>query len=127
MKPIRRITPERVIFAAAAGILLAIAGSILWLWLQDREPAIVTIERVGAARLVGSQMYVTGAVHNDGDETAEALQVVADLTVDGEVVAEGEQFIDFLSGGETQEIVFVFEATAPDGEIGMRVASYSIP
>lgn len=123
----QRSTPERVIFAAAAAILLAIAGSIVWLWLQDRDPAIVTVEQVGVARAEGSQTYVTGSVHNDGDETAEAVQVTAELTVDGEVAAEGEQSIDFLSGGETQEIVFIFEAVESEGEIEMRVASYTIP
>jgi hypothetical protein len=28
-------------------------------------------------------------VHNAGDETAEAVQVIAELTVDGEVIADG--------------------------------------
>ncbi len=47
--------------------------------------------------------------------------------MDGEVVADGEQVVDFLSGGETQEIVFVFDTTAPDPEILLRVASYTVP
>jgi len=59
--------------------------------------------------------------------TAEAVQVVSELSVGGEVVADGEQIVDFLSGGETQEIVFVFNTVAPDAEIFVRVASYTVP
>ncbi|MBA3399715.1 MAG: TIGR02588 family protein, partial [Acidimicrobiia bacterium] len=59
--------------------------------------------------------------------TAEAVQVIGELTIDGEVVAAGEQFIDFLSGGETEEIVFIFDRAAPEAETSLRVASYKSP
>jgi uncharacterized protein (TIGR02588 family) len=53
--------------------------------------------------------------------------VVAELVVDGEVIADGEQLIDFLSGGEVEEIVFILDQTAQEGETNLRVASYTVP
>lgn len=67
---------------------------------------------------------ITAEVTNDGDETAEAVQVHAELNVDGEVVAEGEQIVDFLSGGETEEVVFVFSDVPAGADIELRVASF---
>lgn len=122
-----RVTPERVAFAVAAAILLGLAGAIVVLWVQPREPASLRVEQVGEVRVVGTQSYLRGEVRNTGDETAEAVQVIAQLRVDGEVVAEGEQSVDFLSGGESEEIVFILDRAAPNAETELRVASYKIP
>ena len=118
---------ERVVVAIAGGVLLALAGAIGWLWLQPRDPAQLNVGRPEVLRQVDGQRYVSAEVRNDGDETAEAVQVVAELSVGGEVIADGEQVVDFLSGGETQEVVFVFDTMAPDAEILLRVASYTVP
>jgi uncharacterized protein (TIGR02588 family) len=122
-----RLTPERAAFAAASSILLGIGGAIALLGVQAREPARLTVELVGDVRVVESQSYLTAQVRNEGDETAQAVQVVAQLTAEGEVIADGEQLIDFLSGGEVVEIVFILDESAPDAETGLRVASYRIP
>ncbi len=118
---------ERVIFTIASGILLTLTGAIGWLWLQPRDPARLNVGHPEVSRHMDGHSYVSAEVRNDGDETAEAVQVVAELSVAGKVVADGEQVVDFLSGGETQEIVFVFDAVAPDAEIHLRVASYTVP
>lgn len=123
----RRDAAERVVVAVAGAVLLAVAGAIGWLWVQPRDPAQLNVGPPEVLRQVDGQRYVSAVVRNDGDETAEAVQVVAELSVDGEVVADGEQVVDFLSGGETQEVIFVFDITAPDPEILLRVASYSVP
>ena len=120
-------TAERVTFTAAVGILVILAGSIFWLWAQPREPVIVTVAPSGDRRVIDSQTYVTARVRNSGDDTARAVQVRAELTVDGEVVAEGEQTIDFLSGGESEQVVFVFDVTEPDALVDLRVGGYVVP
>jgi len=128
MSPSRqRQAPERVTFAVVAAILLTLAGAIGYLWVQPREPANVTVELADDVRRTGTQVYLTGEVRNSGDETAEAVQVVAELIVDGEVDANGEQVVDFLSGGETEEVVFIFEQVPPEAEPRARVASYTSP
>ena len=45
----------------------------------------------------------------------------------GEEEQEGEQQIDFLSGGETAEGAFVFTLDPAAGELELRVASYKLP
>lgn len=121
------VTPELVTFAAVLTILLGLVGAIGYLWSQPRAPATLTVELVGDDRLVGTQRYVTAQVANSGDETAEAVQVIAEMIVDDEVLATGEQFVDFLSGDETEEIVFIFDSGPPDVRIELRVAGYTVP
>jgi uncharacterized protein (TIGR02588 family) len=116
-----------VTFAVAAALLLGLAGAIGVLWFQEREPVRLTVELIGEVRVVDSDSYLTAQVRNAGDETAQAVQVVAELVVDGEVIADGEQLIDFLSGGEVEEIVFILDQTAQEGETNLRVASYTVP
>lgn len=45
---------------------------------------------------------------NHGDHTAAGVQVLAVLTIDGQV-SDGEQQIDFLAGGATEKVVFPFD------------------
>lgn len=120
-----RPKPELVTFAVVAAILLALAGAIVYLWVEPREPATVTVQLIGETRRSGIQVYLSGEVRNSGDETAEAVQVIAELYVDGEVVATGEQVVDFLSGGETEEVVFIFDRAPPGAEPRARVAGYT--
>ena len=122
-----RGTAEWAVSAIAGAILLTVAGAIGWLWVQPREPALVNVSAPEVSRRSDGRSYASAEVRNDGDETAEAVQVVAELTVDGETVADGEQIVDFLSGGETHEVVFVFDDMAPEAEVLLRVASFTVP
>lgn len=122
-----RTTAERTTFAAAATIVLWLAGTVCFLWVQPREPATLTVVQLGEARLVDGRSYVTAEVRNTGDETAQAVQVSAELKLGLKVVAEGEQTIDFLSGGESERAVFVFDQVGPGAEVELRAASFSLP
>ena len=114
-------------FAIATAIILVLAGSIGWLWAQPSDPAHVTVEMLGEPRVVDESSYYSAELTNHGDETAEAVQVRAELIADGEVVAEGEQIVDFLSGGKTEELVFVFTDVPTGAQIELRVASFKVP
>lgn len=122
-----RTSAEWVVFAIATAIILVLAGAIGWLWAQPSDPARVTVEMRGEPRVVDGQSYFLVELANQGDETAEAVQVRAELIVDGEVVAEGEQIVDFLSGGKTEELVFVFNDVPTGANIEVRVASFKVP
>lgn len=123
----RTTTAERLSFAVSAVVLLVLAGAICYLWTQPREPAAPMAKQIGDTRVVDSRSYVTVEVRNAGDETAQAVQVTAELTLDGAVVAEGEQTFDFLSGGESEKAVFVFDDAPPAAQVELRVASFSQP
>lgn len=125
--PRRRLEPEKVTFIAALAILVALVAAIVFLWVEHRDPAILAVRQVGALRVDGEQSYLTARVTNDGDETARAVQVLVEVTLDGEIAAEGEQTVDVLSGGEDAMIVFILRDVDPRAETTLRVASYSAP
>lgn len=66
-------------------------------------------------------------IQNTGGDTAQTVQIIAELTVDGDVVEDGEQQIEFLSGGETEEGAFIFTTDPASGELTLHVASYTAP
>ena len=123
----KRTTAEWVVFGIATGIIALIAGSIGWLWLQPYEPPNLILQQTGEPRVEGNQTYIAAEVTNEGDETAENVQVRAEVKVEDEVVAEGEQIIGFLSGDETEEVVFVFHELPADADVELAVASFKVP
>jgi len=66
-------------------------------------------------------------VTNTGGETAESVQIIAELRVNGEVLESGDQQIDFLSSGETQEGAFIFSRNPSQGQLIVRPSSYKLP
>jgi len=66
-------------------------------------------------------------VTNTGGETAESVQIIAELRVNGEVLESGDQQIDFLSSGETQEGAFIFSRNPTQGQLIVRSSSYKLP
>lgn len=122
-----RSTAEWVVFAIATAIIAALAGAITWLWAQPYDPATVTVQMIDERRVEERQTYIPAEVTNHGDETAEAVEVRATMTVGGSVVAEGAQTLDFLSGGRTEKLVFVFDDLPPESELEIRIAGFKIP
>ncbi|HZG95296.1 MAG TPA: TIGR02588 family protein [Mycobacteriales bacterium] len=123
-----RSPAEWVTFTVAALIVGGIAGAVAWLWIRGFDrPADAVVRRSGPVRQVGSRFYVRVEVDNRGDRTAQAVQVVAELTQRGEVVEEAEQTVDFLSGGEVETVEFVFTEDPASGELAVRVAGFLLP
>jgi uncharacterized protein (TIGR02588 family) len=77
-------------------------------------------------REVGDLFHVEVSVHNDGESTAAQVQVTADLTVGGRTLT-GEQVIDFLSGGEEKQVVFIFDQDPASGDLRTTVTGYAVP
>lgn len=117
---------EWVTFAVASAILLAVVAAIASLWASGPpEPASFVVRTLPARQAEGGY-YVRATVENRGDETAEGVQVVAELTMSGTVAEEGEQAIDFVSGGESEEVEFVFTEDPAEGEVEVTVRSYKV-
>lgn len=112
----------------ATSILAAIAGLVIYQWLTKQEsPPVVAVTSSGKIREAQGDFYVPFTVTNTGGETAASVQIIAELKSQGQVVATGEQQIDYLSSGEIEKGAFVFNSNPSEGELILRVASYKSP
>lgn len=111
--------------AAVVALVLAVIG-VAWATGPEGPPRLVA-ERSGPITREGDVWRVPFTVRNDGGEAADRVQVVAELVVDGRVEGEGEQSVDFLSSGETEEGEFLMGADPASGTLTIEVASYAAP
>jgi uncharacterized protein (TIGR02588 family) len=124
----KRTPAEWVTFAIACSILSLLIGLVLYNWLTKKhEPPIISVTRNTPIRETQGQFYVPFTVTNTGGETAESVQIIAELRVNGEVLESGDQQIDFLSSGETQEGAFIFSRNPSQGQLIVRTSSYKLP
>lgn len=123
-----RSAAEWISFSIALFILAIVIGLIVYQWAtQKNQPPVLSVTSNPEIREVPGQFYVPFSVTNTGGETAESVQVMAELKIDGTVEETGEQQIDFLASGETEEGAFVFSRDPRGGQLSVRVASYKLP
>ncbi len=124
----QRSPAEWTSFGIATSILAALVGLLLYNWVNQKDrPPILSVTPNTEIRQAQGQFYVPFEITNTGGETAESVQIIAELRVNGEVEETGEQNIDFLSGGEKEEGAFIFSRNPREGELVLRVASYKLP
>ena len=124
----KRTPAEWATFAIACFILFTLTGLVLYNWLTKKhEPPIISVTRNTPIRETQGQFYVPFTVTNTGGETAESVQIIAELRVNGEVLESGDQQIDFLSSGDTQEGAFIFSRNPSQGQLIVRSSSYKLP
>ncbi|MEB3210635.1 MAG: TIGR02588 family protein [Leptolyngbyaceae bacterium] len=121
-------TAEWISLAIAATLLTVVIGLVGFLWASDRQrqPPLLRVSQSEMRQSAG-RFYVPFEVKNTGGKTAESVQVIAELRIDGVAVESGEQTIDFLSSQETAGGAFVFTRNPQQGELVIRVASYQDP
>lgn len=122
-----RSRAEWASFAIASAVLLAVAGAIGALWAQPSQPPDLTVTLIGEPRRTGPSTYLTAEVENHGTETAQDVQVVAEMTEAGEPVQVGEQVVTFLAGGASERVVFVIDARLQLNDLTLSVDSYTEP
>jgi uncharacterized protein (TIGR02588 family) len=123
-----RSPAEWTTFSIALLIVAVIVGLVIYKWVtQKNHPPILTISMSGEIREEPGQFYIPFSIANDGGETAESVQVIAELRVNGEIQESGEQNMDFLASGETEKGAFVFTQDPRKGKLVVRVASYKLP
>jgi uncharacterized protein (TIGR02588 family) len=126
-KPPRSLA-EMVTFGIALFILAIIVGLVGYIWAnEDDKPPILSVSKKQIVREVNGQFYVPFEIVNDGGETAESVQIIAELDIGGKVVETAEQQIDFLSSSEKEEGAFIFTKNPRQGKLIVRVASYKSP
>lgn len=122
-----RSSLEWVTFSIASVVLAGVVGLVGFVWVtKSAEPPIVTITAKEPLQDANGQFYLPFEVINTGGETATSVQVMAELQI-GDQVEVGDQQIDFLSVGETEEGAFVFSQNPEQGTLTLRVASYALP
>ncbi len=121
-----RSAAEWVTFVVSCLILSGVVALIASQIGATDAPAAPTAELVGEPRQVDDGYEIDVELHNDGGATATDVQVVAELTIDGEVT-DAEQLVDFLAADEAEPLVFRFPEDPGDGDLEVRVASYATP
>lgn len=114
-----------VTFGVAAAILVAVLGAILSEVTATSEPPSPVVE-VGTAVERRGRFVVPVTLSNEGDETAQDVQVTATLTID-DVETTSDQVVAFLAGGEDQRLEFVFRDDPAEGELVVDAGSYHLP
>lgn len=123
-----RSPAEWITFSIALLILGSIIGLVIYKWItQKNQPPVLSVTQPSEIRQLPGQHYVPFSIENTGGETAESVQVIAELRINGEVEESGEQQIDFLASGEKSEGAFIFSRDPRQGELIVRVASYKLP
>lgn len=122
-----RSAAEKISFAVAFAMLVGILGLVGYLWWSDRNQEPPILEVSSGLEQRQSKYYVPFTVTNQGGETATTVQVIAELRINGELVEWGDQRIDFLSRKEEAEGAFIFVRDPGEGELTVRVASYTLP
>ncbi|HEY0734477.1 MAG TPA: TIGR02588 family protein [Herpetosiphonaceae bacterium] len=123
-----RSLAEWVTFGVATLVLITIVSLVIYDWVATpNTPPVIELTQSGEIRQVNGQYYIPFTIKNIGGNTAEAVQLIAELKIDGEVEESGEQQIDFLAGDESEEGAFVFNRNPGEGELILRVGSYKMP
>ncbi|MBD2771594.1 TIGR02588 family protein [Iningainema tapete] len=124
----KRTLAEWVTFSIASIILAVVVGLVGYIWLNDKnQPPILSVSNQQTIREVNGQYYIPFEIVNIGGETAEAVQILAELSIEGEIAETGEQAVDFLSSGEKEQGAFIFTQDPRKGKLKIRVASYKLP
>lgn len=119
---------EWISLGVSLSILVLVLGLVIYSWItKENKPPILSVISGAEIRQVNEQFYIPFEVTNQGGETVQSVEIIAQLTINGEVIETGSQEIDFLSGGEVQSGAFIFSRNPQQGELVMRAVSYKLP
>ncbi|GAB4527270.1 MAG: hypothetical protein Tsb0014_07910 [Pleurocapsa sp.] len=123
----RRSSAEKFSFIISLSIIVAIIVLVCFAWITgDNNPPILSVT-TAKIREIERQYYVPFTVTNSGGETAESVEVVAELSLSNGSLETGMQQIDFLSRQEKRSGEFIFSRDPQQGKLTIRVASYRLP
>lgn len=118
----QRTGAEWAVFVVAAVVLAGVLGAVTWQWVAHNDPAAVSATVAGIEHR-DDRFVVSVEVHNDGDRSATDVGVSATLDVDG-TVTTGDDTIEFLAGGRTETIEFLFRDDPSDGDLTVAVINF---
>lgn len=118
-----RSVAEWTTLAGSCAVLFLVISLIVFQMRGELEPPAPVAALTGEVRVVDGRHHVGVEVENNGDLTAANVQVSAELIV-GETEISADQTILFLVGGETADVVFVFDLDPAVGELSVTVGAY---
>lgn len=119
---------EKLSFGISLLIVSTIFILVCYTWIKgDNNPPVLSVEADSQIRYAEQQYYVPFIAVNSGGKTAESVEIVAELQVDGEIEETGRQQLDFLSRQEERRGEFIFTQNPDRGQLTIRVASYKLP
>lgn len=125
--PWRRTFAEKVSFSISLFVVSIIVFLICYTWVTgDNNPPVLSVTLDSNTREIDGQYYVPFTVTNSGGQTAETVEIVAQLS-SSQSMETGRQQIDFLSRQEKQSGEFMFDRDPQQGKLLVRVASYKLP
>lgn len=121
-----RSTAEWTTFAASSLVLAVLLLAVVLHAAVSDDPAAPVAGVDGAIERRGERFHVPVTVTNEGDQTAEAVQVLLSVDIDGETV-DADQTVDFLAGGDRRRIIFVLDKNPAGHELTVRVTGFTVP
>ena len=124
-----RSIAEWTTLGISLAILLTVVGLVTYLYVRnDDQPATITVSTsLDEIRQDGGIYYLPVDVMNEGDETAEAVQIQAELDTGSGVPETAQLSIQFLAGGEKVQGTIIFSNNPEQGELSIRPVSYNKP
>jgi uncharacterized protein (TIGR02588 family) len=127
-KKSERSLAENVSFGISLLVLGLLVGLVVYQWVTKKDqPPILSVTTNAQVRQAEGQFYIPFTVTNTGGETAESVEVIAELNLNGKIEDIGSQQIDFLSDGETNSGAFILNRNPNQGELIVRVTGYKLP
>lgn len=123
-----RTTAEWVSLLISVAIVLVLVGGLVYqIFARGNEPpTIEVVPLMEEVRQEGESYYLPLDITNNGDKTAENIEVMLSLDT-GEGDPETMQFqVQFLDGGETENQTVIFQNDPSEGEL-THTASFHLP
>jgi len=107
-------------------LILALVGLVIYVSVNDgnRPPVIETTAETGQILHEGAIYYLPVTVTNHGDETAQEVRIVAEVTTAESEPETAEFTIEVLAGGETMQGTVVFTADPAANPLTVAVNSF---
>ncbi len=124
----KRTTAEWIsLFVSVAIVLVLVGGLVYQIFARGNRPPVIEVKPlIEEVRQEGDSYYLPLDITNNGDRTAENVEVMLSLDT-GEGEPETMQFqVQFLDGGETENQTVVFQNNPTEGEL-THTASFHVP
>jgi uncharacterized protein (TIGR02588 family) len=117
---------EWTVFGISLALILSVAGLLVYQEMTGGDSPASLVARAGEARDTPDGYVVPVDVRNEGDTTAEEVQLEATLTWrDG--VERGEAVLPLVPYRSDRRVWIAFSHDPRDGEIKVRVLGYREP